>query len=964
MSSIWTNVPITSLAVVSHNYILAGQGQSLVLLRPDGKVLDRSEIFRGSTVHHIITSNRKEATCLVAGAKSCALVVVRGNKIVVDTKEIIMMDWIMNCLVLDMIYILTAHNRLLIIDWSLSGTKLSIEAKTGHCILYCGLLVETWDEHPLVMAGTVTGEVLVWRSDTGDELHRLSGHDGVIFSVNYSASNQVICSTSDDRSARVYLVNFDNIINSKNVSMTDWSKATITCTHSLYGHVARVFRSLISDHTVVTVGEDGKVISWCLRTGKELKSISGNSGSAVWSVAKVEREVVVTGGGDGSIVRWDLGKQEVGTVVKCGLSRPRVVKCVEEGRVLIMGDCGELVCYNMTNKSISHLYKDSSFASYSLLSVYQDMVVMCGLSGQVVLANLRLSEDNDTLEEIVQKHLVEGKIFSCAVYGVQVLVNGCEGKLVLAERQEKELVVIGTGYLPDCKQRWFTTATMWKNMWAVGDRCGGIHTLALHEGQLVIKQSMAKLHGKMGVTDLKVVNGLLWSSGRDGFLRSYSIEQDESITMVQSLHVGYDWVAGISKVCGELAIFVWRGADILVRTVRGDTELGRRECGGGHRSWDIIEHDGEGMLVFIKEREVVMGSLWFKEKKMLMPGGHTQQVNVVKHVRLGYDQFLVTGGEETNIRVYRVSEDCREVAVLRGHLSSIKCLASIEMGEKMLLISGGGRAELRVWGLEISQGELLCSGITSSLLRGTDKEKKKPWRLAQQECVVDSETRYLAADMRWEVERLKLFVFLACSDGLIRLFRYCIEDKSLQLVKQVEYHTHCVLQVQLVSTKVLTATTGGHLTVWERDMLETEEKVSPIVEAKVHQSGVNCMSVTGVEHDKYLVLTGGDDQNLVVTSLVVSDHGVELHSVWCSDGRVGHGAQLTGVRMVGEWVVTTSVDQRVVLWRVDKEGCTWVVSKCGSVADVADLDCWVEGGRLMCIVVGVGMELVALDLPR
>merc|ERR1719427_2354126 len=100
---------------------------------------------------------------MIAGAKSCALVTVRDDKVMVEVKELVMTDWIMHCLVLDMIYILTAHNRLLTVDWSLDDMKLSTEAKSGHCILYCGLLVETCDDHPLVMAGTVTGEVLVWR---------------------------------------------------------------------------------------------------------------------------------------------------------------------------------------------------------------------------------------------------------------------------------------------------------------------------------------------------------------------------------------------------------------------------------------------------------------------------------------------------------------------------------------------------------------------------------------------------------------------------------------------------------------------------------------------------------------------------------------------------------------------------------------------------------------------------------
>ena len=173
MSSIWSNVPITCLAWVGHNYLMAGQGQALLLLDKYGKVWDRHEVFRGSSVHQIHGDSREGSRWLVAGSKSCALVTVRDNKLCMEVEEQILSDWIMHCLVLDTVYILTAHNRLVVADRVLGKRKAFAEAKTGPCILYSGILVESSVDLPLVMAGTVTGEVLVWRSDTGEELHRL-----------------------------------------------------------------------------------------------------------------------------------------------------------------------------------------------------------------------------------------------------------------------------------------------------------------------------------------------------------------------------------------------------------------------------------------------------------------------------------------------------------------------------------------------------------------------------------------------------------------------------------------------------------------------------------------------------------------------------------------------------------------------------------------------------------------------
>ena len=73
--------------------------------------------------------------------------------------------------------------------------------------------------------------------------------------------------------------------------------------------------------------------------------------------------------------------------------------------------------------------------------------------------------------------------------------------------------MLGTGYLPDMKQRWFTLACMLGDLLMRGDRCGGLAMVIVAvEEMLVIKQSMPKIHGKMEVTILRVVGDLLWAS--------------------------------------------------------------------------------------------------------------------------------------------------------------------------------------------------------------------------------------------------------------------------------------------------------------------------------------------------------------------------------------------------------------------------------------------------------------------
>ena len=129
---------------------------------------------------------------------------------------------------------------------------------------------------------------------------------------------------------------------------------------------------------------------------------------------------------------------------------------------------------------------------------------MCGLAGQVVTGKLQCLEDRDTLVDTFQEQVVEGKIFASSCQAD--MLNGSQGALLLDVR-EKVVVVVGRGELPDKKQRWFTVACKWDQVPMEA------------EDHLVIKQSSPKLHGWMGLTHLRVEEDLLWSSGRDGFLR-------------------------------------------------------------------------------------------------------------------------------------------------------------------------------------------------------------------------------------------------------------------------------------------------------------------------------------------------------------------------------------------------------------------------------------------------------------
>jgi WD40 repeat protein len=155
-----------------------------------------------------------------------------------------------------------------------------------------------------------------------DVIHRLIGHDGVIFSTKFGLSGSVIASTSDDRTIRVwrqYRIG-DKTSCSAVESAVD---AQLVCDKSNpysllwtgYGHSARCWDSaffsmptILGQNTqgIASVGEDSTVRLWNLDDGKEVAFLKGHNSQSIWRIISDHNHTLVTGGNDGSLKIWNV----------------------------------------------------------------------------------------------------------------------------------------------------------------------------------------------------------------------------------------------------------------------------------------------------------------------------------------------------------------------------------------------------------------------------------------------------------------------------------------------------------------------------------------------------------------------------------------------------------------------------------------------------------------------------------
>ncbi|KAF9574985.1 WD repeat-containing protein 6 [Mortierella alpina] len=139
-----------------------------------------------------------------------------------------------------------------------------------HCTVFCGRFHNNTLEDLWFASGTVFCHALLWKvyHKGGIEApieKSLTGHEGILFGIRWSADGKAVCTVSDDRTIRIWDITHPTAMN-----------------------------PLLSDLN------DGEDMSDCLACWE------GHEGKSAWSVAVSEHGVVATGGGDGGIHLWRL----------------------------------------------------------------------------------------------------------------------------------------------------------------------------------------------------------------------------------------------------------------------------------------------------------------------------------------------------------------------------------------------------------------------------------------------------------------------------------------------------------------------------------------------------------------------------------------------------------------------------------------------------------------------------------
>ncbi|XP_063797201.1 tRNA (34-2'-O)-methyltransferase regulator WDR6 [Pseudophryne corroboree] len=752
--------PITALEFVG-DFLLAGEGPNLAVysLKSDSLTPRRTpqNVLRGCTVHGIKPFSAAgvgvaESLLCVFGSK--ALIVLKisiiGNDINVsrtcELRELHDWIWDVQWLVEGAqsaahLGVALGHNSVALYDYSYGRVLKEVHC-SEKCILYSAHLVgENWDGLTLV-SGTVFNQLVIWNVSDGtnpegrvEPRRRISGHQGVIFSIFYEKQRGILASASDDRSIRVWKVG--DLV---------YSDGEVQCLHVLYGHQSRVWSVRLLQDNIVSIGEDSACIIWSYY-GDIIHRFKGHKGRGIRAVA-VQDQLgwVATGGADSGIRLWHIkersspspGLLNLNFSSSNGIGAPKAIAMVDTHCVVVMTDTASIYTYDFISKRWNFVLEDENYRSYSLLDVYKSssstLCAIGNITGGVKVFSLSPVQTYTELKPHDGKvHSLTWvpasssssetcNLFSSGANGVIVWlqVKCASGNFISVTEQCRFI-------LPACKHRWHTSIAFLpkEDLMVCGDRRGslmlfpkkvaGAHVslqndcapsmcisidLVSKGEHLILAESVPQaqeegplsvlfgIHGKLGVTSVTCRDEFVYSSGRDGFYRQLKVEGGQLI-MLRKLksYKGMEWIERLSFTPdGDLEVLGFHSTDFVIWSVRTNEKLHCVPCGGGHRSWSYKKEGPMEVFAYIKSGDIFAYQSQPVERlqTVIKEPLHGRELTCVKYAgtiknpNMEHLDILITSSEDTTVSVLsfnKVSKQICCLSTISDHLSNVKTLA-------------------------------------------------------------------------------------------------------------------------------------------------------------------------------------------------------------------------------------------------------------------------------------------------
>ena len=131
------------------------------------------------------------------------------------------------------------------------------------------------------------------------------------------------------------------------------------------------------------------------------------------------------------------------------------------------------------------------------------------------------------------------------------------------------------------------------------------------------------------------------------------------------------------------------------------------------------------------------------------------------------------------------------------------------------------------------------------------------------------------------------------------MFELELDSRHLELLHELSFHNCCVLKVKILrdlsqNAILVSAATDGRLAFWNVGRVhEHDAALEPFGCLKLHQSGINSVDFKWIEQNRWLILTGSDDNALICSEVEIDCHGLFVRLIQ-QHKRFPHAAQISG----------------------------------------------------------------------
>ncbi|KAM5456783.1 WD repeat-containing protein 6 [Microsporum audouinii] len=529
--------------------------------------------------------------------------------------------------------------------------------------------------------------------------------------------------------------------------------------------------------------------------------------------------------------------------------------------------------------------------------------------------------------------------------------------------------------------------------------------------------SVFRAHKKDAVTSISYLNEDINSSfvdiittGRDGTYCIHRIDRAGLHLTINTLHRTnppfgpYIEGSRLDPQTGDLIVWGFRSTYFVLWNETTQTEILSVECGGAHRRW--VYHFGSmgHVLLWIKASTFNVMTEQFQCHRRVRQGGHGREIKAMSMSRIDGPQkpltVLATGAEDTEIRFFTLHEGkqhIRSIRAIKKHSAGLQHLQWSTSGN--FLFSSAGREEFYVWRIRWIPG----FGI-SVLNEGEAPKTRETSDLRT--------THFDVVSVGADGTGCESFLIaMAYSNSTTKVFHYLSSSSQeggvFTLLAQGLYTSNCLTQIRLVISgcelRLVTGSTDGHIAVWDlaasikpyfdfggRSITRRGGIPLPAEPASIkwgdrkpaHQSSIKAMELLPLSDAQVLLITGGDDNCLVFSTLGFSapESGASpIDRFSTASYPYAHASAINAItqvrrtvggvddRVVKFLVASSGNDQRIKLWsasadcvdgdvQVSPQGDMYT-----AVADLSAIDQFmaqVDGVyREHLVLCGVGMEL-------